>query len=159
MLNRVGLIAFSLLAAAALVGCGGRQRAEVFNGFVDIVGDGNDYRILGGSDVIRLQVVGSRNKVVVEDDAVLTELYIIGKGNDIELPYGIDPYGAWRRAENKIYHRPAPPVADVEDHIREYRLRVMIERAADEPGATSQPASPEWPRREPIANPDEHHRN
>lgn len=166
MLNRFAAVSLTLLCAAMLTGCAGRQRAEVFNGFVDVVGDNNDYRILGGSDVIRLQVVGSNNKVIVEDDAVLAELYIIGHGNSIELPYGIDPYGAWRgRNNNNIFNRPAPPVPDIEEHIREYRLKVMIQNAPDgsaapaqEPGTDAAPTD-EWPRREKMSAPDEHPRN
>ncbi|MBK8914323.1 MAG: hypothetical protein IPM64_06915 [Phycisphaerales bacterium] len=137
-------LVLTLAALGALTtGCGGRQRAEVFNGFMDVVADRNDYRVLAGSDVIRLQVVGSRNRIVFEDDAVLAELYIIGRDNYIELPPGIHPYGEWRsRGGNTIVNRPPPPVPDVDEYIREYRLRLLIESAPDSPQDSAPTTAP-----------------
>lgn len=138
---RISAVAIAALCTlAALTGCGGRQRSAVYNGFLDVVGNGNEYRILGGSDVIRLQVVGDHNDIVVEDDAVLTELYILGKNNRIELPPGIHPYGWWRGAsDNRIINRPAPPQPDVSAATSEYRLRVLIESA---PPRDTEPLTP-----------------
>lgn len=139
---RMMVLMLAALGAVA-TGCGGRQRTEVFNGFMDVVADRNEYRVLAGSDVIRLQVVGSRNRIIFEDDAVLAELYILGRDNYIELPPGIHPYGEWRsRGGNTIVNRPPPPVPDVEEHIREYRMRLLIESAPDSPSDSAAATAP-----------------
>lgn len=85
------------------------QREGAFYGDYGITGHDNVTTIKGGSLINKLSIIGDGNRVIVEDDVAMAKIEIWGSGNEIELPYGLNPYFTQvSRNGNTVRNRPAP---------------------------------------------------
>jgi hypothetical protein len=78
----------------ALLGCGDNRlvgnrltpREDRWFGELGVMGNLNELRVLSGSDLTYLKIVGDANKVYVEDDVTLGKVEIWGENNEVSVP-------------------------------------------------------------------------
>ena len=69
----------------------------------------------------------NKNRVVVDDDVAMAKIEIWGSNNDIELPYGLNPYFTQVGKNNVVHNRPAPWAGSATSGVETTRTTTVVE--------------------------------
>ena len=93
-MSRILLAVMVAVTSVVLLGCGDNRlvgsrlapRQDRWFGELGVIGNLNELRVLSGSDLTYLKIVGDANKVFVEDDVTLGKVEIWGENNEVSVP-------------------------------------------------------------------------
>lgn len=140
-MNKILGIVVALAALVSLTGCAHNivkghesSRVGIFFGDVGIDGSNNVLTIQNRSRVTKLSILGSGNRIMVEDDVTLPHIEFCGRDNEVSVP-------------GQLMYR----VTEVGANNRVIRRQIIWElpRTAETAHAGTAPAPPPAPTRPP----------
>lgn len=148
----VGLLSGLIGCAPTVQGSNNGRREGRMYGDYGVWASSSYNRIEGGSLINKLSIIGDKNTIVVEDDVAMAKIEIWGSGNDIELPYGLNPYFTQVGKDNLVHNRPAPWGNTPTTSVETTRTRTVVD--VDENGNATVSTTPsETPRAPSRATP------